>query len=241
MSDERQWKGGRVGPYELGRRLEEVPEEEGQLYEARHVETGEPALAVVPGKGEDWRLTNSWEVRTASFTPPGMLLLHPTRWAGAKAPNFHELSRGSMRLAGTLAFLAGREDARALFTRPPRASRRTGRWGLAGAGLALVAGLALLLWPRAPERMEMDDSSAESLSFADRQDPLSGGIAYPMPEKPFKEQSKPPCTEREEEVRGGCWIPHAKTAPCPRGTAEFEGKCYVPVKKPDPAPTSVHP
>ncbi|WP_276203642.1 transposase [Hyalangium minutum] len=119
--------------------------------------------------------------------------------------------------------------------------------------LAPGAQLRPFLVPRAggEERSEAPQAAASTEpmkektprgDFADRQGPFPEGIAYPMPEKPFKEQSKPPCVEgREEEVRGGCWIPHAKTAPCSRGTAELQGKCYVPVKKPDPAPTSVQP
>jgi hypothetical protein len=155
------------------------------------------------------------------------------------------MTLGFIRLAGALAQLDGREDVRAHFARAPRPTssrRKAKRWGLAGAGLALAAGLALLLWPRDTTHQETGNTSVEAIFFSEGQDLSLPAIAYPMPETPFKEQRRPPCMpEAEVEIRGGCWTPHARTAPCPRSTAEYQGKCYVPVKKPDPQPRSVQP
>ncbi|ATB36754.1 hypothetical protein CYFUS_002169 [Cystobacter fuscus] len=246
MSDTSDWKGRRLGPYQVGDRYPEIPEDEGRLYEAHHVETGEPALVMMPGTGDDWRTSAPWSAQTTSFTGPDALVVHPKRSAGAKLPTFHEMTLGFIRLAGILAQLDGREDVRAHFAREPRSTssrRKAQRWGLAGAGLALAVGLALLLWPRGTPHLRTGNTSVESIFFSDDQDTLAfPAIAYPMPETAFKEQRKPPCIpEAQVEIRGGCWNELAKTAPCPRSTAEYQGRCYVPVKKPDPQPSSVQP
>jgi hypothetical protein len=245
MSDASEWKGRRLGPYQIGERYPEIPEDEGRLYEAHHVETGEPALVVMPGTGDNWHTSTPWSTQTTRFTEPDALVVHPKRSNGAKLPTFHEMTLGFIRLAGALSQLDGREDIRAHFTRALRlisSRHKAKRWGLAGAGLALAAGLALLLWPRPTEQPKTGDTPAESIFFSEGQDLSLPAIAYPMPETPFKEQRRPPCMpEAEVEIRGGCWTPHKRDAPCPRSTAEYQGKCYVPVKKPDPQPRSVQP
>ncbi|WP_434384027.1 hypothetical protein [Melittangium boletus] len=243
MSDSSEWKGGRIGPYEIGGRRQDLPEDAGEIHEGRHVETGAPVLALRPGPGMTWRPRSSWEVLTTQVLQPDLLIVHP-RWpSGAQAPSFHELSLAYIHIAGALALLDQQREGSsfgALTPGPVRAPRRAVRWGLAGAVLA--AGLALLLWPRVAERVEKDHVPGESIFFADGQDLSVAGIAYKMPDKPFKEQRKPPCLkETEVEVLGGCWILHTKTAPCPPSTAEYQGKCYFPVRKPDPAPNSVQP
>ena len=245
MSKTPEWKGGRIGPYEIGKRFHGIAEDEGRLYEARHIETGESALAVMPGTGDHWRTRTQWEVMTTNFVHPDVLIVHPKRQPGQKVPSLHELALGYIRVADALTHLDGREDGENLFSRESRPSRPRApvmRWGLAGAAVALSVGLVLLLWPRTPERMKLDNTPKETPVFADGQDHAPNVIAYPMPETPFKEQRRPPCIEgRETEIRGGCWIQHKLDAPCPKGTAEHEGKCYVPVKKPDPLPSSVKP
>src|SRR5690349_1572418 len=57
MSDTPDWKGRRLGPYLVGERFRfpNIPEDEGRLHAAHHVETGEPALVLVPGVGDEWR------------------------------------------------------------------------------------------------------------------------------------------------------------------------------------------
>ena len=245
MSDTSDWKGRRLGPYQVGDRYPGVPEDEGRLYEAHHVETGEPALVVMPGTGDDWRTSTPWSTQTTNFTEPDALIVHPKRSNGAKLPTFHEMTLGFIRLAGALAQLDGREDVRAHLSResrPTSSRHKAQRWGLAGAGVALATVLALLLWPRTTEHPETRDVPAESILFSNGQDLSLPAIAYPMPETPFKEQRKPPCMpEAEMEIRGGCWNELSRTAPCPRSTAEYQGKCYLPVKKPDPQPSSVQP
>lgn len=245
MSGDSEWKGHRLGPYQIGERYPDVPEDEGSLYEAHHTATGEPALVVMPGPGETWLPATPWRTETTRFTQPEALVVHPRSPTGATRPTLHALTLGFIRIAGALAQLDTREGLRNPFARPPRQIgpwNHTRRWGLVGAGLALAAVFAFLTWHGNFGPLERNDRSAESVTFADGRKAIPPGVAYKMPEKPFKEQSKPPCIpEAEVEIRGGCWNELARTAPCARGTAEHQGKCYVPVRKPDPEPTSVQP
>ncbi|MBM7117290.1 hypothetical protein [Archangium primigenium] len=244
MSDTTKWKGRRLGGYEIGERYPGIPEDEGRLHEARHVETGEPALLLMPGTGDDWRTYTPWSVEATNRTEPHGLFLRLKRLPGGRLPTFHELTLGFIRLAGLLARIDGREDIRAPFEREPQPGARPWmkRWGLTGAGIALAAGLALLFWPRSATTPALHRPVDDSPIFTNGQSPSAPAIAYPMPEKPFKEQRKPPCMpETEVEVQGGCWVRHRKDAPCPPGTAEHQGRCYVAVKKPDPEPNSVQP
>jgi len=250
MSDNSDWKGRRIGPYEVGERYQDIPDDEGRLYEAHHAETGAPALVLMPGSGEDWHTRTPWSARTTQFTNPPALVVHAERPARAKVPSLHELTLGFIRTSGGLASLDARDDARAPFGREtplPGARLWKMRWSVAGA--ALVAGLMLLLWPRAPAQMEtcpevsdwVQAALKEPIVFSDRDDapPI---IGYPMPEKPFKEQATPPCIPvTETEIRGGCWNQHKLDAPCPRGLAEYQGHCYIPVRKKAPEPRSVEP
>ncbi|ATB33212.1 hypothetical protein [Melittangium boletus] len=252
MSDMREWKGQCIGPYRIGERYPDVPEDECRLHEAHHLETGEPALAVIPPSGEDWGLSTPWSLRTTHFPDPGVLVVDAEPSSHAPALTTHELTLGSIRVSGALASLDARGGAQMPFSRktPAGPPHRTLIWGLAGAGLVLMAGLALMLWPGASEPTHARPANpgkvpflpAEPTPFLTGKSDQSPAIAYPMPEKPFKGQRKPPCFEGTEvEIRGGCWVQHTRNAPCPRGTAEHQGKCYMPVKPEDPEPTSILP
>lgn len=243
MSDTPEWKERRLGSYLLGNRFPDLPEDQGRLYSAHHVDTGEPALVVMPGSSDDWSSSTSWCAQAMRFTDPDALVLHPKRTVGARPPRFHELTLGFIHLAGALAQLDEREDVRTHFLcapRPIRSRHRATCWGVTS--VALAVGFVLLLWPRTPTPPQMRDTSEDSPVLVSRPGLSSPAIAYPMPEKPLKDQAKPPCMpETEVELRGGCWMPHRRDAPCPPGTAEYQGKCYVAVKKPDPEPRSIQP
>ncbi|WNG18305.1 hypothetical protein [Cystobacter fuscus] len=252
MSDNSDWKGRQIGPYLVGERYLDIPEDEGRLYEAHHIGTGEPALVLMPGSGEEWHTITPWSARTTHFTDPPAIVVHADRSVQAEAPSLHDLTLGFIRVSGGLALLDARDDARALFGREaslPEAPLWKRWWRVAGAGVALVAGIVLLLWLCAPEQLETCPEASEwartaprePIVFSDRDDapPI---IGYPMPEKPFKEQATPPCIPgTETEIRGGCWNQHKLDAPCPRGLAEYQGHCYIPVRKKAPEPRSVEP
>ncbi len=68
MSDPPEWKGSRIDPYVVGERYQGIPSDEGRLYEAHHIETGAPALVVMPGEGETWSTNSLWNIR-AQYDP----------------------------------------------------------------------------------------------------------------------------------------------------------------------------
>ncbi|WNG22071.1 hypothetical protein F0U63_18670 [Cystobacter fuscus] len=229
-----------------------MPEDECQIHEAHHVETGVAALAVIPPGGDDWRLPTTWSLRTTNFPEPGVLILDAESGADAPAPTTHELALGAIRTAGALASLDASGEAPPHFARksPPARAPYPGLcWALVGVGLVFAAGLALMLWPDTPGPTPVHFAHDRGLPLLP-EEPIAFGnargpsmpivIGYPMPEKPFKQQATPPCIPvTEVEIRGGCWILHTQSAPCPRSTAEYQGKCYIPSKKEEPQPRSV--
>ncbi len=70
MADEKTWKGGRLGPFHLGRRYRNVGVDLGRIYAAENVHTGTPALVVVPGTRTDWEPNESWRVRAHPTPSP---------------------------------------------------------------------------------------------------------------------------------------------------------------------------
>jgi hypothetical protein len=75
MTDATKKKGGRLGPFQLGRRCKHAAAELGHIHEARNVQTGAPAMVMLPGPRPTWRPRKTWQVR-ASFqaTPPFIAL-----------------------------------------------------------------------------------------------------------------------------------------------------------------------
>jgi hypothetical protein len=82
----------------------------------------------------------------------------------------------------------------------------------------------------------------EGISFREFADGGVPAIAYPFPRKPYKGQKRPPCTPKiEEEINGGCWVPHALKPPCPEQLHEYQDKCYTVAVTAQPLPQSVGP
>lgn len=254
MSDIPEWKGGRIGPYHVGERYHGIPSDEGHIYEAHHIETRASALVVMPGKDENWSTSHPWSIRVTGVSSPASLVLEVGKAPQSEGSVLHALTLMLIRLSGAMALIEDREDARAHVTRRallPGRRQRVMKWGFMGMGVALAAGLALILWPHTPKDKDQRHASTgsaqaardEPIAFTDTQDTsLPSVIGYPMPEVPFKEQKRPPCIPvTETEIRGGCWTQHKLDAPCPRSTAEYQGKCFMPVKKPDPQPRSIQP
>ncbi len=255
MSDTPGWSGSRLGPYRVGRRSWYINRALGRLHEAHNLETGAFAVVLEPGK-EAWLARSTWTVRITSGEHPPFSALEVESAPDAEPPAFHDLPLVFDQLKGTLGNLHGedRTDVYAHLIRKPRGAwpgRLLARWPwlLAGAGVAVAAGLALTLGSRPPEppktKQPLQVAEAaldEPVVFGNRQDALPLVVGYPMPDGPFKEQMKPPCLKGTEvEIRGGCWVTLEARPPCPRSTAEYEGKCYLPVRKKDPPPTSLQP
>jgi hypothetical protein len=256
MGDTPFWSGGRLGPYSVGRRYRDVGADLGRIYEAHNVETGALAVVLTPGRGEAWCPGATWTVRATSGAVPPFVAIEVEHAPGADSA-LHELTLMLHRLAGALARIEDRPDARAHLTREPLPSRpqRTEtrrRWLLAGAGMVTAVGLTLaLLTFRSlpPEPSETTQASTvaeaaleEEFTFIDGEDTTLPFIGRPMPDGPLKGQKRPPCLQGVQvEIRGGCWITMEQRAPCPKTTAEYEGKCYVPVTARPPEPRSLQP
>jgi hypothetical protein len=255
MGDTPSRSDGRLGPYHLGGRSWYLGRHLGHLHTAHNVQTGAFGVVLSPDLATAWSSHSAWTVRVTSSVEPFFLSLEVEPAPDGRAPSRLELMLAFDRLMGTLGNLPSqqaRDDVQAHLDRKPGGSR-PGSWLargprlLAGAGVAVVAGLVLLaLWPRAPEPQQASEVAEaaldEPVGFIDIQEPPFPFIGYPMPEKPFKEQEKPPCLkETTVEIRGGCWVQLKADAPCPKSTAEFEGKCYMPVRKKDPLPSTLQP
>ncbi|HEX8821344.1 MAG TPA: hypothetical protein VF794_15565 [Archangium sp.] len=235
-------KNGRtVGSLRIGRRSKHAAAELGHIHEARNVETGAPALVMMPGPRPTWAPRKSWKVR-ASFqaTPPFISL------EVEQAPASGNLKELTILLAA-LDAVGGNARMRAHLTREPM-----GRWRRPPPLKALVAvGLAVLVlggsfWllgtgsremapPTPPSSTSglgvLADAGLRSPFFVNNEEQGPTGIAYPLPDKPFSDQARPPCRTRRDEVaiNGGCWMEIARRPPCHEEQAEYQGKCYVPV------------
>jgi hypothetical protein len=245
---------GRLGSYHLGNRSWYLGKHLGHLHTARNVETGAFGVVLTPDKASAWPPRTAWTARVTSTVSPSSLSLEVEPAPDARPPSLLELTLAFDQLVGTLGNLRSqqdRDDVQAHLDRKPRGSWR-GRLLSRGprllAGLAMGAGLALLaLWPRSLEFTQTQQTPEvagvdEPVAFINLQEPPFPFIGYPMPEKPFKEQEKPPCLQGTTvEIRGGCWVTLEQRAPCPKSTAEFEGKCYMPVRKKDPLPSTLQP
>ncbi|WP_232537163.1 hypothetical protein [Cystobacter fuscus] len=88
----------------------------------------------------------------------------------------------------------------------------------------------------------VENPSQWEMNFVDRSN-SPAVVAYPMPSKPVPKQAVAPCEadNGEVEINKGCWVELAKKPPCSRKQAEYQGKCYLPVRKEDPLPQSVKP
>ncbi|WP_309895447.1 protein kinase [Archangium sp.] len=253
MSDTPSGRNDRLGQYHLGNRSWYLGRHLGHLHAAHNLQTGAFGVVMTPDKTSAWPSRTAWTARVTSTVSPSSLSLEVEPAPDARPPSLLELTLAFDQLVGTLGNLRSqqdRDDVQAHLDRKPRGSWR-GRLLAHGprllAGVAVVAGLVLLaLWPRAPEPPQAPEVAEaaldEPVGFIDLQEPPFPFIGYPMPEKPFKEQEKPPCLkETTVEIRGGCWVQLKADAPCPKSTAEFDGKCYMPVRKKDPPPSSLQP
>ncbi len=247
MGDSRDWTGCRLGPYFLDRRYPDFDESDGQLYAARHVDTGRPALVLVPAAQGTWTPRGDWSVRVVSQSSPPFLATELECPPPASARALSDMNLGFIRLAGAVASVEDQREANEAFTQAPSLRGLQG-WRHLRTG-ALVAGALLLvllvLWPRvlAPSTEGPLLSESPRIPSTIWLDLAEGGsvIGYPMPAAAFAEQMKPPCGKGGSvEIRGGCWIETRQEPPC-QETAEHEGKCFAPVRAKQPERRSVTP
>jgi hypothetical protein len=254
MADESHFKGGRLGPFHLGKRYKhkEPGAGLGRLYEAHNVHTGGAALVLMPDRHADWEPREDWRISASSHvSPPYVALEVGHAPSSGRLPALSELLD---LLASAVERLEQNAEARVHLTREPigrmrRWLGRSRRWlrswrGRTLAGLVAVA-LGVGLWlgitglnaSPEPEPRTAHGVAAEAAARLDapiminKSDRGEVAIAYPMPGGPFRNQAKAPCfpDEGEVEINGGCWVEIAKRPPCLKNQAEHQGKCYLPV------------
>ncbi|WP_375768356.1 hypothetical protein NR798_42875 [Archangium gephyra] len=254
MADKASWKGGRLGAFHLGRRYKDIGADLGRVYESHDVHTGEPAVVVMPGQGADSEPTEAWRVRVSShLAPPHLALVVEHAPSTGKVP---ELSAMLDLLTSAVERLEERVEVRTHLTHGPigpwrrwtgRARRLLrSRWPLAVTGLAMVAVAAAFWWrtpaPEGDDRMALAGNGTAhtalpEMSVVNGDSTVLAAIAFPMADKPYSNQAKPPCRPRqgEVEINGGCWVETTKRPPC-EDTAEYKGRCYVVVGERSPRP-----
>jgi hypothetical protein len=243
----------RWGPFLIGRRCKHAAAELGHIHEARNVETGAPVLMVTPGIHQapkrTWRARVSFQPR-----PPFIILEMEQAPASGNLAEFADLM--TLLLAG-LDAVGNNARTRAHLTREPMVSwmGRPSVRALAVAGLAVLA-LGGGLWlgmgaqsmgsptppPSNPGLGEWADTGLPSSLLTDGAQESPMGIAYPLPDKPFVNQLKPPCRSKATHVaiNGGCWVALEQRPPC-EDSAEYQGKCYYPVLNAPRPPQSLSP
>ncbi|WP_309888198.1 hypothetical protein [Archangium sp.] len=262
MADKLPWKSGRLDEFHLGRRYKDIGGDLGRLYEAHNVHTGAPGLLVLLGARAEWDPKESWRVEVSSRVDPPCVVLDVLQ--APATGQLPELSAMLDLMTSAVEQLERKDEARAHLTREPinpwrRWSGRMRRLSrsrrmMASVGLATVAlGVALFLWPRlrAPASQEQTVSAPGTGETLLSHAPLrlegrgtgSALASYPLPDKPFLDQAKPPCKPNrgEVELNGGCWIEVAKRPPCYVDHAEYQGKCYLPVGERKRLPQSLQP
>jgi hypothetical protein len=241
VANEKSEKDGGLGPFQLGRRCEEVEPNLGRLYESRHTGTGQPTLTLMPGEHVEWQPSGPWEVRLFCQPTPPSITLRPEQ-APAGVP-FTELADILALASASVQAVEESLQVQSHLSSRPSLPPRHPRVLLAAAGLALLAlglGAGLLLAGEpppasSPALVEGSDIRSEVkaplLSEAISLPPAT--FAYPLPKKPFLDQAIAPCKpERgEEEINKGCWIALKQEPPCLKDHAEYKGTCYLPIAK----------
>ncbi len=252
MRGTRKKQGRRLGPFQLGRRCKHAAAELGHIHEARNVETGASALVVMPGPRQapkgNWRGRFTFQTR-----PPFISLELEQAPASGKLSELANLM--TLLLAG-LDAVGSNARTRAHLTREPMVSWRghPSPKALAAAGLAVLA-LGGGFWlgmgsrsmgsptppPSTPGLGELADAGLPSLFLIDGAAESPTGIAYPLPDKPYSTQVRPPCRKASHvAINGGCWVTLEQRPPC-EDSAEYQGKCYIPVVKAPRPPQSLSP
>jgi hypothetical protein len=240
MANEKTGKDGGPGPFQLGRRYEEVEPDLGSLHEARHASTGRAALTLLPGERVDWQPEEAWRLRLSCQTEPPSVTLEVEQ-APASLP-MPELVNILTLMTAAVGRVEDNPRVQDHLARGRVSPWR--RWGpRAVAGFAVLA-LGLGVWlhaasgpghpePTSPGVESQGPSPTDAPDLITTEDVQTPSVAYPLPAQPFRNQAKAPCRTEADEVaiNGGCWMELARRPPCSATQAEYQGKCYMPVSK----------
>ncbi|REG26031.1 hypothetical protein ATI61_112126 [Archangium gephyra] len=249
-------KGERLGPFQLGRRCKHASAELGHIHEARNVQTGAPALVMMPGPRPSWGSKKNWQVRASFQSVPPFIALEVER--APASGRLAELAELFTLLLAALEAVGSNARMRAHLTGSPMGQYVRHPWlkGLVAAGLAVLVLAGGFWWgmgtrpvgpstalPSAPGLGELADAGISSSFLVDGEVQGRTGIAYPLPDKPFSNQVRPPCRTKADHVaiNGGCWIAIERRPPCDEDHAEYQGKCYIPIMKAPRPPQSLSP
>jgi hypothetical protein len=253
MAEEKHWTSDRLGPFYLGASHDDLGPGLGRLYEAWQEGTGAPVLLLRPGADVDWQPEGPLRVQLY-FDPRSSTVSVKVE----EAPGPPDVSDVANLLVLTTAAVTRVEDkpqvrahvaarprphatplARPSMARAPRFGQ-----GLALAGLAVLS-LGLGIWlcfehgsanlgSASPATATEAPSKNRAWILGNSEYPGATLIAYPMPAKPFDNQSTTPCYPEldEVEINGGCWFTVERRPPCLKDVqAEYKGKCYLPISK----------
>jgi hypothetical protein len=247
-------KGERLGPFLLGIRCKHAAAELGHIHEARNVHTGAPAVVMMPGPRPSWGPKKNWQVRASFQSAPPYIALEVER--APASGRLAEMAELFTLLLAALEAVGSNARMRAHLTGSPM-----GQW-MRRPPLKVAAGLAVLvlaggLWwgmgtrpmgsPTPPSSTpgmgDLADAGISSSFLIDGEVQSRTGIAYPLPDKPFSNQVRPPCRTKADHVaiNGGCWIAIERRPPCDEDHAEYQGKCYIPIMKAPRPPQSLSP
>jgi hypothetical protein len=247
-------KGVRLGPFQLGKRHKHASAELGHIHEARNVHTGAPALVMLPGPRPTWGPKKNWQVRASFQVTPAFIALEVER--APVSGRLAELADLLTLLLAGLEAVRGNVRMRALLTGTPMGQwmRRPPLKALVAAGLVVLA-LGGGLWlssgtrpmssPTPPPSTsgigELADAGSPAFFLIDGEVQGPTGIAYPVPDKPYPNQVRPPCRKSQVAINGGCWVALEQRPPCDEAHAEYQGKCYMPLMKAPRPPQSLSP
>jgi len=253
MRGTRKKQGRRLGPFQLGRRCKHAAAELGHIHEASNVKTGGSVLLMMPGPRQAPK--RNWQARVSFQTRPPFIALEMEQ--APASGNLVEFANLMTLLLAGLDAVGSNARTRAHLTREPMSPRmgRPSLKALAAVGLAMLALGGGFWWgsrtqsmgsptppPSAPGLREWADAGLPPSLLSDGAEENPTGIAYPLPEKPFMNQVRPPCRSKAIHVaiNGGCWVALEQRPPC-EDSAEYQGKCYLPVLKAPRPPQSVSP
>lgn len=249
MANEQSEENTGLRAFVLSGRYDEVGPELGRLYEARHRATGRPALALLPGAHVDWTPEGDWTVSLFYKRSSSSMTLR----VDEAPPLADPAELGNLLALTDAAFQRVEEHPRLAAHLASGSAPRSWQtsWMPAFVGLmGLVLGCGGWMYGADKSQSLFSNerigapSEVNARFLGSARFPVARSPAYPLPDKPFKNQQAAPCDPKldEIEINGGCWLALKRRPPCLDSQAEYQGVCYLPnAKHPGRPPQSAKP